>query len=593
MASSFKQNFLKIIFCLYTPLLFSASTSHEHKKAKALEILELNKYTRESDKAHDELAMMKSQILYLFSKGAHVKGLKKYKEYYVLSKDHDYTLLREMSLMIVENGISKGTEIDSLLSLIAMEIAGEDNFSHHLSKLIHSNYFPVQAKTLSLLRRIDNEYSDQLIKSCLSSNFIMLRLEALSILVQKHHNTAIGQVEALMNMVHKAYHPVFVDFYALSGTKYAISVLKKMMSDSDLNLGLATIIAAKNYRIEELIPNLRNSLTHTSSIIQESAANTLGAFHDSHAISKLEATLKSKHEETRLSALFALYNMGQKKRKDEIIQLAKKGNLFAISILPKIEGSEKTLHEIYYSDDNELRINSAIALLEQKDPLCLPVIKDLITLDTGAFYLQAVPSPGRAFTSIKLLPLAGLNKQMIAPAQGGTAQMQAGLFAKCIDLPREKFMHVVDDIFRMKRNSLVPVAISLLENFNDEASIAYLLKKSSTPGAPFIRTSCHLSLWKSTHKEIHKTAINSWLKKYGKHEMITVSQKKSSKNNDEYSLTGYELSLEEKSHLLIGSFLNLAASREKCGLDSILDAMIDGHEKNRIPLAGVLLKTIQ
>lgn len=593
MAPSFKKNLLILFFPLYSPFLFCEDAEDDVKKAKALEILELNKYTRGSGQSYDQLAMMKTQILHLFSKGSHLKGLKMYKEYYKKAGDHDFSLLREMSLMMIESGISKGSEDSSLLSLIAMEIAGEDNFSHHLSKLIHSNYFPVQAKTLSLLRRIDNEYSDQLIKSCLTSNFIMLRLEALSILVQKHNSTAIGQVESLMNMVHKSYHPVFVDFYALSGTKYAISVLKKMIYDVDLNLNLATILAAKNYKIEELIPSLRNSLTHTSSIIQESAANALGVFQDAHAVKKLEVICKSKHEETRLAGLYALYCMGQKERKEEILSLAKNGNLFAISTLAQIEGSEKALHEIYYKDSNEFRINSAIALLEKKDPLCIPVIKDLITLDTGAYYLQSYPSPGRAFSCIKLLPIAGLDKQMVAPAKAATAGLQAQLFAKCIDLPREKFMKIVDDIFTKKRNSLVPVAIGLLENFNDQEAINYLIKKSTTPGAPFIRTSCHLSLWKNTHNQVNKQAISDWLKKYGKHEMIAISQKKLKENKGDYSLTGYELSLEEKSHLLIGAFLHLSDSREKSGLDCILDAMINGHEKNRIPLAGVLLKTIQ
>jgi HEAT repeat protein len=569
-------------------------SAEEQKKTKAIELLEVNKYTGRVGKEKESFEMLRTQILYLFSKGEQIKGFKKYLEYYEKIKDHDYKLLREISLMIIEDGIAKGTEEDALLSLIAIEVANEHCFSHHFGKLMQSRFFPVQAKTLSLLKNIETEQSEMIIKSCLSSDFIMLRLEALSILVQKHNETALGQVEALMNMVPKYYHPMFVDFYALAGTKYALSIMKQMISDKDLNLNLATIVAARNYHLEELIPNLRHSLTHTSPIIQEAAASSLGSFHDAYSISKLEALTKSNHEETKLAALFALYTMGQKDRQDEILSLAKKDNLFAISLLSKVEKSEKPLHEIYYSDDNNLRINSAITMLDQKDPLCAPVIKDLITLDTDVYFLDLLYSAGRSFTALKMSPLSTLeNLQMLPSMQGRTIMIQNQLLTKCIDLPRNAFMAIIEDIFSKKRNNLIPTAIALLENFDDDDSRAYLIEKTKSLGAPFIRTACHLSLWKSTQNEIHKEAVSAWLKEYGKHEMVSISQKATKNEEKKPSLAGYELTLEEKSHLLIQSFLTISGSREKSGLDCILDAMISGHEKNRIPLAGVLLKTIQ
>ena len=589
-------------FCLITLFhhlsLFStpiASVSpQEKKRVKAEDILELSKHIGPTSEVATGDSMLKSQILYVISKGEQVKALQMYQQYYKQTLEHDYKLLREIGLSIIEDGISKGSELDCLLALIAIEIAQEDCFTHHLGKLIKSKFFPVQAKTLSLLKGIDNIHSDMLIKSCLSSDFIMLRLEALSILVQKHNKTALGQVEALMNMVHKQYHPIFVDFFALSGTKYAISMMKQMMSDKDLNLNLATIMAAKNYSLEELIPNLRNSLTHTSPCIQEAAASALGFFHDAFSISKLEALTLSPHTETKLAALYALYILGQTECKKKIYSLARDGNLYATRLAAGISESETTLHEIYYSDDNNLRLNSALSLLDQKDPLCMPVIKDLITLDTNVNYLEVSYSPGRAFSALKIKPLAGLeHKQMTLGVQQQTMTIQNQLLAKSIELPRQKFMTIVDEIFLAKRNDLVPTAIALLENIDDAESREYLKVKAAMPGAPFIRASCHLSLWKSTKEEVHKEAIKTWIKDFGKHQLINIAQKTTANQEKKGSVTGYELSLEEKSHLLIQAFLNISLAHEKSGLDCIIDAMIYGHEKNRTPLAGVLLKTIQ
>lgn len=561
---------------------------------KALDLLELNKHTGQEGSSKNLYPLMKSQILYLMSKGNEVGAINKYREFVKKTGDHNFKLLREMCLVMIENAVSWGDEQDSLRALIAMEIAQEDSFSHHLGKLIQSRYYPVQAKTLSLLKGINNEYSEMLIKSCLSSNFIMLRLEALSILVQKHHESALGQVEALMNMVHKHYHPIFVDFYALAGTKYAISVLKKMINDQDLNLNLATIMATRQYQIEEMIPNLRHSLTHTSPIIQEAAASALGSFSDQFSVSKLKALTTSGHDETRLAALLALFNMDHTQHKAEIVSLAKNGNLFAIGALAKMKNTEKALREIYFSDDNNYRINSALALLEKKNPVCIPVIRDLISLDSNVFYIEPTYSPGRMFSALKLKPLSTVErKEMIPMLQAQTVMIQNQLLSRTIDLPRKRFMEVIDNIFDRKRNHLIPTAIALLENFDDEEAKNYLKERSKTPGAPFIRTACHLSLWKSTKQEVHKEAVTSWIKQFGKHEMISFEQKNTQNSEKNSHLSEYELSLEEKSHLLIQAFLNICLSHEKAGLDSILEAMIDGHEKNRVPLAGVLLKTIQ
>lgn len=588
-----KKTLLQITLFIFIPLLLFAKTAPtlEQKKARALKILELNKFT--NNEPSSPLEQMRSKILFHLTKKNSILGLKKYKEYQKELGSHDYPLLREIALMIIEDGISKGTEDDALLSLVALEITGENSLSHLFGKLVKSKHFPVQAKTLSLLQKIHDDHADILIKSYLTSNFITLRLEALSILVQKHHSFALGQVEALMNMVHKHYHPIFVDFFAMSRTSYAITSLKQMMSNIDLNLSLATIIAAKKFRIEELIPNLRSSLTNTSPIIQEGAASALGSFKDSYSKERLELLMHSTHPEVSLAAHFALYELGETNKKDAICKLAKTGNAFAISLLPKIENSKKLLREIYFNDNTSLRINSALSLLELQDPVCLPVINDLITLDPNIYCLQPAYSPGKAFSTLKLIPFSSIDKKVQEHAKSSTLQIQQSLLAKCIDLPRDKCMKVIENIFSKKYNLLIPTAIGILENFNDKEAITFLKEKSITPGAPFIRTSCHLSLWKRYHEKMHQDAIFSWLKEFGKHQMIGFAEKKSDKKAKNLSITEYDLTLEEKSHLLIGAYLSAGYMRNSAGLDCIIDAMIEGHKKNQIPLAGVLLKTIQ
>ena len=55
----------------------------------------------------------------------------------------------------------------------------------------------------------------------------------------------------------------------------------------------------------------------------------------------------------------------------------------------------------------------------------------------------------------------------------------------------------------------------------------------------------------------------------------------------------FQLTPEETSSLLIEAFVTLADQHDPKGIDILLGAIKDGHEKNKYALAGLLLKSIQ
>ena len=55
----------------------------------------------------------------------------------------------------------------------------------------------------------------------------------------------------------------------------------------------------------------------------------------------------------------------------------------------------------------------------------------------------------------------------------------------------------------------------------------------------------------------------------------------------------FQLTPEETSRLLVEAYVTLADQHDPQGIDILLSAILEGNEKNRYALAGLLLKSIQ
>ena len=90
----------------------------------------------------------------------------------------------------------------------------------------------------------------------------------------------------------------------------------------------------------------------------------------------------------------------------------------------------------------------------------------------------------------------------------------------------------------------------------------------------------------------HKDHIYEWVESQRDHELFQFREMLAW--TDRKETTGsYLLTPKEKSRLLIESYETLVENHEMRGIDLLLSAMRQGHEKNRFLLAGLLLKAIQ
>ena len=535
----------------------------------------------------------KRQLLYLLNSKARDKIIDKYLSLYETTKQHDYNLLKQIAYHFIEEGISSHDVEDQLLTLFGISLANDPGFIHHLDTAMHSRSPYVQAAALQLLANIHEDVADTLITHALKSDFLIIRFEALSILVSRQTKHSLGQVESLMNLLPPQLKPYFTEFFAIHQSPEATSKLKLLMSDKDYNVRKTAILYSAKHRHDELIPNIRLALSHSDPSVKETASFALGLLRDSNSIQNLKITKESPFQETRLAALVALARLGEMEYIQEIIEMAKKDNTYAIYALREFPESTGELYPLIFRAGDDVRLNAALTLLDHRDPKCLRVINDVLFADPEHISFVPQISPGNAFSSWKISsPAAFSNADIKRNMKAITIQLQEDTLQKCVDLPKEDFIHIAKSILNSKHKQLVPLLIHLLENQHSDEALQLLKDGTKAIGSPFIRAYCTLGLYRLGESENATLQFHNWLSKQEIKQLIEFKPMLDRNARSDKNSSNYHLSPEEESALFIEAFLTVADRHEDAGITLLLKAMKGGHEKNCYPLAGVLLKSI-
>src|SRR5581483_7339488 len=194
--------------------------------------------------------------------------------------------------------------------------------------------------------------------------------------------TAVGQIESLMHKIPPQMRFFFPQFFALIGTSDAISLLRHMMDDPFHMTRIEAILSAARYGRDDLLPAIRARATHLNIAEQEACAAAIGYLKDSKSLPLLKNLTKSPSTNVKLAARQALYSLGDDTSREEIIELAKAGDCFAISLLGELPGSEKTLIPLTQDSNVQVRFNAVFALLKQKNPYVLNSLAEFLIRDS-------------------------------------------------------------------------------------------------------------------------------------------------------------------------------------------------------------------
>ncbi|MBS0620445.1 MAG: HEAT repeat domain-containing protein [Verrucomicrobia bacterium] len=536
----------------------------------------------------------KLHILFLLQSREFGKAIDLYKEYKSALGRHDFEILQQIGLLILEQGARSQDPEQQLSSIFGSGIAGIAASIDILEAGVKSLHPQTQMAAIQALGSIQDDRCEELLTRAMASDFFFTRMEAAYQMAMRKSRSAVGQIESLMYRIPPQMRFFFPQFFALIGTSDAISVLRHLMDDSFHLTRIEAILSAARFGRDDLLPMIRSRATHLNMAEQEACAAAIGSLKDSKSLPILKTLSKSPSDNVKLAALRSLVLLGDLKAKEEIISLAKEKNLFAIQMLSEMPGSEDALFFLTRDPDLQVRFNAVGALLHLGDPRVIPALQEFLLRDSRDFGFLPKFTVGNSLMCWQVIPSA-LQHQATEPSDILTLSLNVReeLLRNCLELPPHHFLEIAAFLFDSKQGDLIPLLISLMENLQTPDAIALLRTKAQTAGAPLIRAYCNLALMRLTKEPQYEKAVISWIHLTKDTEMIRFrpmlpwNLRLTEKNSH------YELTPEEHSRLLVECYQTLVLCHDEKSIDILLDGLQSGHSKNRAVLAGLLIQALQ
>lgn len=528
-----------------------------------------------------------NRIIFLMQAGHTDSALNAYREMYLQTGRHDYEVIEKIGLILLDQGSRSQEPEIQLLTLFGAGISLNEKALYILEQGLKSSIPQLQLVAMNFLSRFQDDRADEILNRAMKSDSLLIRLEGAYYLAERGVPTALAQTESLMNKLDKQLWALFPQIYAAIGTADATKILRKLLTNPDEQVRIATIMSVAEHHRDDLLPNIRTLASHHNLLQQEACAKALGVMKDESSIAKLEMLTQTGSMTVCLAALEALYKLGRHDVRKHIEQAARERNLFAIHMLGEISGSEDLLAELCNDNDLQVRINAAIALLERQDARSLPALREVLIKNARDLAFLEVASPGMALVAYKVTPSARQNLPDDAGAEEVSLGIREEVLIKAQQLPEKDFLRIARLIFEVQQNDLVPTLVTLLEDLQSSAAIEMLKYYQQKAGAPLIRNYCTLALYRLKEPGPYKDQLQAWISQQHKEDLIRLRPVVAWEMGSSFAITP-----QETSRLLIDAFETLAQEKEDQGINILLHAIQYGNTKNRYALAGLLMRSL-
>lgn len=533
----------------------------------------------------------KMQALYLMQQQKVEESIERYRDLAHLSGRHDFDLLQQMGLILLQKGIRQENPQAFLMTLFGAGFSNSARSLEILEKGLDQQDPQIQLLSLNFIARHEDDRADELLQKAMSSDFLSTRMEAAFHLALKKHPHAVGQIEGLMFRLPPVFKPYFPTLFALIGTNEATIVLKRLIEDLDTAVRVESILQVANLGRDDFLPLLRRRLSLSNLAELEASIFAISALKDSSSVPKLKKLSQSPNESIRIATALSLLRLGDRSALPFLLEIARGRNLFAIAALSVAPEAEELLLELIQSKDLQVRINAGVALLGLRNPRCLDVLTEILIQDARDLAFHPYASIGRTLIAWKAVPSAELRSKDPTVDFSLSLAMREHLLKEAIHLPEEDFLKLARSLFVHQQNDLIPTLISLLENLQTPSAISLLKSGSATLSAPLIRDYCHLSLYRLKEEGPHEEYVNHWVMHQKSCELIRLRAPLPWKYRLEQ--TDFSLTPDETSRLLIESFLAIANQRNEKSIDFLLKAIQLGNPENRFALMGLLMRATE
>jgi HEAT repeat protein len=515
-----------------------------------------------------------------------------YEQYYQEKGQHDLELLHQLGLMILAEGCTISDPEVQLMTIFGAGVSLDERASYILDEGLSIQVPNVQLISLNFIAKNQNSQTIEAINRALTSPFFQVRLEAVYQLAMMKHPTAVGQTESLMQKVPPELFPIFPQLFAIIGNQGAMKILQRLLVDADINVRVEAIRNIAKYHRDDLLPQIRTLATHHHVVQLEACATALGELRDNASIPRLRELTNSSSDSVQLAALKSLHEMEQPDARNQIVKLARNGNPFAISLLGTIPEAKSSLYMILKSQNLTYRANAALALLELKDPACLPMVSQILIKDSRDLVCGKALTPGRSLSAWKITPSGRQNLKNDPIAFELSLNLREQILVETMNLPEKDFLYVANLILENDQNDLVPTLVKLLGNLQTPNAIALLKKHREKVGSPLIRNYCNLALFRLKEPGPYADSLREWIESWQDQNLIQLRPYLPWELRDVLDHQ-YQINAHDVSRLLVESFEAFAQRKDDKGIEILLQAIQYGNPKNKYALAGLLMLTAQ
>lgn len=531
----------------------------------------------------------KGRILFLIQQGEHEQALKLYQKTFQENGQHDFELLHEIGLRVMDYGFRQHDPECQLMALFGASVSAHEDAYYILEESLKSQFPEIQVVALKALARFQNDRADQALLRALGASSLQVRYEAAHQLCKKKHPQAVSQTESLMYKTPKTFWPIYPPLFAMVEDPHSTKILRKLLAHPSEDVRLAVIMSVAKYARDDLLPQMRQQLFQTQFDQQEACAYTLGSLKDEQAIPKLEKLTSSQYPTVALAAHFALYQLGRETSIKAIEKAAQQEDLFAIAALGSIPDHSEVLLELLHKQNLQVRLNAQIALFNQHHSSALVAVDDILIRDKRDLGFTSFHSPGHAFKAWKVISSASQLLKDDVSAYIDHLEFKESILQKIREQSEARFIALAHQIFAKQQNDLIPKTVELLQDLGTAEAIECLKQHHQQLGAPLVRHYCNLALYRLQEPGPYGEQLRQWVKAQSQTELIRFQPFTPWK----WEETSYTLTPEQTSKLLIDAFEAFSNQQDTQGIETLIEAIATGHAKNKYALAGLLLRATQ
>lgn len=526
---------------------------------------------------------LSGQMLYLLHRGEVKQAFGNYLDYTKVQQEHDFALLQQAAIALLEQGIESEDPESALMSLFGAGVANTPDLLPVLKKGIESKEPRMQLAALTYLGKQQDDAADRLLESALSSPFLLTRLEGCLQLAQKNHPAVLTHLQSLKPKVPPVVRALFPQIIVHLEGAAPYHYLRQLLTDPEVAVRIEAILAIATEGRDDFLPQIRTLASEGHHAQLECAAIALGELQDTQSIPRLKKLLDNPRREVALAASIALYQLGEKRNLEKIETEAKSGDLFAIASLGILNEGKELLRTLIQHPDKDIRLNATLSLLQQGEA---GAIDEILFPGKGDPGFVRIASPGRGLRAWKTISSHRQNTKAYPGVIQQTRGLRERVLTQTIELPEIQFFALARKLMTEHQTELIPLLCTLLEN---KQATTLLKEGQQRAGEPLIRRYCTLALYRLHEEGPYEELLIEWAKGDAHHNLIEFR----GEEEGEPLTMRHSLTPEETSRFLIETFETLAHAQNQQGVEVLVHAIAYGNPKNRYALAGLLIRTTE